>query len=104
MAGRLAEEEVLKLEQKRRNERIRSTQQTFEVDLKNALDQLNSSYLSMVNLMHVGGSERVLADSLKLKVTAAATTTAAESVLSLIADLKLNRALQQKFREKGLQS
>ena len=101
MAGRLVEE-MPELEQKRRNERIRTTQQTFEVDLKNALDQLNSSYMSMVNLMHVGGSERVLADSLKLQVTAAATTTAAESVLSLIADLKLNRALQQKFQGKAL--
>eukprot|EP00945_MAST-04E_sp_MAST-4E-sp1_P003273 g3273.t1 len=98
MAARLlGEKETEEREQKReeaRTNRIEATRQAFEQDLKTAMDQLNASYTSMVNLMHVGGSERVLADSLKLQVTAASTTTAAESVLSLIADLKLNRALQ----------
>ena len=83
-----------KFQEEARTNQTEATKQAFEQDLKHAMDQLNSSYVSMINFMHLGGSERVLTDSLKLQVTAASTTTAAESVLSLIADLKLNRALQ----------
>ena len=86
-----------------RRDRHTKDKKQFENAVDSARRRMLNAHSALLKFTKVGDSERVLTDGLKMKILAESLSSGAETFLSLIGDLKLNRALrlQQERLDQG---
>ena len=77
-----------------RRDRHTKDKKQFESAVDLSCRKMLNAHSALLKYTKVGDSERVLTDGLKMKILAETLTSGAETFLTLIGDLKLNRALR----------